>query len=52
VRKHLQALTELPPEISEIYRVLGQRTVALAKRRGMLSSEAEEKILKILEERH
>jgi predicted short-subunit dehydrogenase-like oxidoreductase (DUF2520 family) len=52
VRKHLQALTELPPEISEIYRVLGQRTVALAKRRGTLSSEAEEKILKILEERH
>jgi len=52
VRKHLQALAELPPDIREIYRVLGQRTVALAKRRGTLDQEAEEKILKILEERH
>ena len=49
VRKHLQALTELPPEISEIYRVLGQRTVALAKRRGTLEGGEAEKILALLE---
>lgn len=52
VRKHLQALAELPSDIREIYRVLGRRTVALAKRRGTLDQEGEEKILKILEERH
>jgi len=49
VRKHLQALAELPPDIREIYRVLGRRTVAVAKRRGALEAGKAEEILALLE---
>jgi predicted short-subunit dehydrogenase-like oxidoreductase (DUF2520 family) len=49
VRKHLQALAELPPDIREIYRVLGRRTVAVAKRRGTLEAGKAEEILALLE---
>ncbi|HEY7746265.1 MAG TPA: DUF2520 domain-containing protein [Desulfuromonadales bacterium] len=49
VRKHLQALAELPPDISDIYRVLGRRTAALAKRRGTLEAEKAEEIMALLE---
>jgi len=52
VRKHLQALSELPPDIQEVYRAMGRQTAALAKRRGTLDAEGEKKILKILEEKH
>jgi predicted short-subunit dehydrogenase-like oxidoreductase (DUF2520 family) len=51
VRKHLQALAKLPPEIQEVYRALGRKTAALAKRRGTLDEEGEKKVLKVLEER-
>lgn len=50
VRKHLQAMAGLPPEIQEIYRAMGRKTAALAKRRGTLDEGGEKKILKILGE--
>jgi predicted short-subunit dehydrogenase-like oxidoreductase (DUF2520 family) len=51
VRKHLQALAKLPPDIQEVYRVLGRKTVALAKREGALDAAGEKKLLKVLAER-
>jgi predicted short-subunit dehydrogenase-like oxidoreductase (DUF2520 family) len=49
VRKHLQALAELPPDIQEIYRAMGRRTVALAQRKGTLEAGKAEEILALLE---
>lgn len=52
VRKHLQAMAGLSPEVQAIYRAMGRKTVALAKRRGTLDDEGEKKILKILDDKH
>jgi predicted short-subunit dehydrogenase-like oxidoreductase (DUF2520 family) len=49
VRNHLQALAELPPDFQVVYRVLGRRTVALAKREGALEGGKAEEILALLD---
>jgi predicted short-subunit dehydrogenase-like oxidoreductase (DUF2520 family) len=48
VAAHLQALTELDPELQEIYRVLGRKTVEVARKKGTLDQEKAEEILRIL----
>lgn len=48
VASHLQALTELDPELQEIYRVLGRKTVEVARKKGTLDREKAEEILRIL----
>ncbi len=49
VEKHLQALEALPEDLNAIYRVLGKKTVEVARKKGTLSPEAEAEILKLLE---
>ncbi|MBE0596962.1 MAG: DUF2520 domain-containing protein [Desulfuromonadales bacterium] len=48
VEKHLQALAQLPPEFTEIYRVLGNKTAQLAERRGSLTAEKGELLRELL----
>lgn len=48
VRKHLQALAPLPTDLGEIYRVMGRKTVQLARQKGTLDGEAAERILALL----
>lgn len=49
IEKHLRALGNLPASLGEIYRVLGQKTVEVARRKGTLGEEAAEEILKLLD---
>ncbi len=49
IEKHLQALESLPADLQEIYRVLGKKTVEVAKKKGTLSPEAEAEILRLLQ---
>lgn len=48
VEKHLQALAELPPGLTGIYRVLGIKTVELARRKGTLPEEKAKEMLEVL----
>jgi len=48
VRKHLRALAPLPGDLGEIYRVMGRKTVQLARQKGTLEPEAAEQILSLL----
>jgi predicted short-subunit dehydrogenase-like oxidoreductase (DUF2520 family) len=48
IASHLQALTDLDPDIQEIYRVLGRKTVEVARKKGTLDREKAEEILRIL----
>jgi predicted short-subunit dehydrogenase-like oxidoreductase (DUF2520 family) len=45
---HLQALADLDPDLQEIYRVLGRKTVEVARKKGTLNREKAEEILRIL----
>jgi predicted short-subunit dehydrogenase-like oxidoreductase (DUF2520 family) len=48
IASHLKALTDLDPDIQEIYRVLGRKTVEVARKKGTLDREKAEEILRIL----
>jgi len=48
IASHLQALAGLDPDLQEIYRVLGRKTVEVARRKGTLDADKGEEILKIL----
>ncbi len=48
VEKHLRALSELPGDVEQIYRVMGRKTVELARRKGTLDQDAARAILKLL----
>lgn len=49
VAKHLKALTEVPAELTDIYKVMGRKTVEVAREKGTLEEEEAQKILKLLE---
>jgi predicted short-subunit dehydrogenase-like oxidoreductase (DUF2520 family) len=49
VEKHLKALAPLAADLQEIYRVMGKKTVELARRKGTLDRERAEEILRLLE---
>jgi predicted short-subunit dehydrogenase-like oxidoreductase (DUF2520 family) len=49
VGKHLKAIAHLPAEVAQIYRILGIKTVELARKKGTLTAEAAEEILQLLE---
>jgi len=48
VAKHLEAMAPLPADLREIYRVLGNKTVEVAKNKGTLDREQGEAILRLL----
>jgi len=48
IRAHLNALEQLPPEISRVYRVLGQEAVNLAVRSGGISPEQARRLYALL----
>ncbi len=48
VKNHLQALAAQPPELAEIYRVLGRKTVEVAERQGNLPEERAKELLEVL----
>ncbi len=49
VAKHLKALAELSPELTTIYKVMGRKTVEVARNKGTLEEEDAAKILALLE---
>jgi predicted short-subunit dehydrogenase-like oxidoreductase (DUF2520 family) len=49
VARHLQALAEQPPELQDLYRVLGRRTVAVAREKGTLDKKDGEELLELLD---
>ncbi|PLX86329.1 MAG: DUF2520 domain-containing protein [Desulfuromonas sp.] len=48
VTRHGQAIAALPPDLREIYSVMGRKTVELAKRKGTLDEATGKEILEIL----
>ncbi|WP_432823229.1 Rossmann-like and DUF2520 domain-containing protein [Trichloromonas sp.] len=48
VASHLDAMAELPNELREIYRVMGRKTVGLARQKGTLGEQQAEAILELL----
>ncbi len=48
VDKHLRALTALPGDLQEIYRVMGRKTVEVALRKGTLDQGKADEILDLL----
>lgn len=51
VQRHLAALDATDPDLAEVYRQLGRRTVQLARKAGKIDRRAEEQLMKALEER-
>ena len=48
IKAHLEALEQLPPEMSRVYRVLGQEAVNLAARSGGISPEQARRLYVLL----
>jgi predicted short-subunit dehydrogenase-like oxidoreductase (DUF2520 family) len=48
IKRHLEALQALPPEVGNIYKVLGQQAVEIALRSGKISAQKAQEITKIL----
>ena len=48
VVRHLEALKQHDPELAEIYRVLGRRTVRLAREKGSIDETAANALFKVL----
>lgn len=48
VGKHLQALEQMPADLGEIYRVLGIKTVEVARRKGTIDQQRAAELLKLL----
>jgi predicted short-subunit dehydrogenase-like oxidoreductase (DUF2520 family) len=48
VAKHLKAMATLPADLQEIYRVLGRKTVDVARKKGTLDKSKGEEILRSL----
>jgi predicted short-subunit dehydrogenase-like oxidoreductase (DUF2520 family) len=49
IRAHLEALEQLPPEISNVYKVLGQEAVNLAVRSGGISPDQARRLFALLQ---
>jgi predicted short-subunit dehydrogenase-like oxidoreductase (DUF2520 family) len=48
IKRHLQALQALRPEIGDIYKVLGKEAVNIALRSGKISPKKAQQIVKVL----
>ena len=48
IARHLKAMTELAPEVLDLYRTLGKETVRLAREKGGLDPEGEKAIRRML----
>lgn len=50
VEKHLEAMKPLPEELKKIYRLMGEKTVEVAQKKGTLVPENQNEILELLRE--
>ena len=50
VARHLQALQDQSAELQDVYRVMGRKTVAVARKKGTLDERGEEILRKLLGE--
>ena len=48
IEKHVAALSKMPPDVMEFYRVVCDRTIELGKRRGAIDEEKAARLRKIL----
>ena len=49
IRRHLRALSDLPGELSKLYRHLARKTIEVARRKGSLAQEDADQLLVLLD---